>query len=508
MTGEAGTARTAGGNAGTRAVGGNADTRAVRGNAGTRAAARLPPPVGGPGMGGARGSDAATATGTHPEIWRDGMLAGHDPRALAARFGTPLFAYDLDAIGERAALLRTALSPAVDVAYAVKANPSLAVIRRLAAAGVGADVSSEGELEAARRAGMRGPSTVVTGPAKSGRFLDAALAAGARAIVVESPGELGRVEDAARRRRIRANVLFRLSVDDRQAFGMAWADLVEVARRAVRSPWLEPMGVHAFGVHAELDAAALARHAARVVGAGTRLAEEAGFGLRLVDAGGGLGIPYGDGEPPLDVHALGERLDSLACELGARASEARGPDGVLHGSVTARAAGGPRMLLEPGRFLVGPAGAFLARVADVKHLHGRAVTTLDGGINHLLAPALVGRGHRLRLVPGEGPREAAAGRPEVPVTFAGPLCTDLDVLARPDAFPEPRVGDLLVVLDAGAYGFTEAMPWFLSHRGPAEVALEGGAAWVARPGLEPAELLDRQAAAPPATGGRRARAAR
>ena len=349
---------------------------------------------------------------------------------------------------------------------------------------------------------MAGRSIVVTGPGKSRRLLEAAATSGVRAVVVESPGELARLEDVARAARVVVPVLVRLSVDERQPFGMAWPDLVGAARRAVRSRWLEPLGVHAFGVHAQLGAGEIARHVARVVGAATRLAEEAGFRLLLVDAGGGLGIPYADGEPPLDLEALGGRIEGLLCELGAQAAEA-GTGGQDRSE--------PRIILEPGRFLAGPIGAYLATVVDVKRLHGRHVAVLDGGINHLLAPALVGRRHRLRLVVGQhgrgGSGRAGIGRagigragigrrPIVPVTLNGPLCTDLDELARPDAFPEPVPGDLLVALDAGAYGFTESMPWFLSHRGAAEVAVEGGLAFLARRRLEPAAIIDAQVAVP------------
>ena len=141
---------------------------------------------------------------------------------------------------------------------------------------------------------------------------------------------------------------------------------------------------------------------------------------------------------------------------------------------------GARLLLEPGRFLVGPFGAYVARVVDTKEGPDGLVVTVDGGIHHLLRPALVGQAHRVRLLgPGGGPaRRCVVG---------GPLCTGLDVLARVD-LPEPRVGDLLAIDDVGAYGFSESMPLFLSHPWPAEVVLREGGSRLARRRVDPAEV--------------------
>lgn len=404
------------------------------------------------------------------EIWRDGLLAGLEPRELARTFGTPLYVYDLDALAGRAAHLRAALPGQVDVAYAVKANPSLAVIARLASTGLGADVSSEGELEAALRAGVAPRTIVVTGPGKSDRFLRRAVESGVRAIAVDSPGEVARVEAAAKAAGERARLLFRLAHPG-QSFGVSWDDALAAAGHAVASEHLEPIGVHAFAVSAVLDHEVLGSHIARTIDAGRRLARAAGFSLRIVDAGGGLGIPYRDGEAPLDLATFAAAVGRLAAGWN--------DDPDLRET---------RILIEPGRHLSGPTGAYLASVIDVKRLDGRHVAVLDGGINHLLAPALVGRWHRLRLV-GSSPLDL---RPLVPVTITGPLCTSLDVIGRPEALPEPRPGDLVAVLDVGAYGFTQSMPWFLSHPGPAEVAVSGGRAALIRPRLDPAELLNGQ----------------
>jgi diaminopimelate decarboxylase len=189
-----------------------------------------------------------------------------------------------------------------------------------------------------------------------------------------------------------------------------------------------------------------------------------------VDAGGGLGIPYADGEQPLDLALLGSRLAALNAVWEADAVLAQ-----------------MQVLLEPGRFLVGPAGAYVARVVDVKGSPGAPVAILDGGINHVLRPALVRQEQRLALLAGD-----AESRDRVPVMVAGPLCTGIDVFAKAVQLPRPQVGDLVAMLDAGAYGFTESMPLFLSHGAPAEVAIMAGHARLIRPRMTAEEFLDRQ----------------
>lgn len=426
------------------------------------------------------------------EILRDGRLGRHDPVELAGRHGTPFYAYDLDVVERRVTTLRAILPPSFDLSYAVKANPSLAVVHRLGTLGVGADVASGGELGHVLRAGIEADRIVFTGPGKRESELTAAVEAGVRAVTVESVGELRRLARIAEGRGRRQPLLLRAAVVEAAhadrvqllgdeatgKFGMDDADLAVAAAEAVASPWLEPLGVHAFGASNELDAAVLVAHAEATVERARGLAGTAGFPLRLVDVGGGLGFPYDPADQELDLGQLGAGLAAVADTLA-----------------TAPATRGTRVIVEPGRFLVAPAGAFVARVVDAKRIRGRAVVILDGGIHHLLRHVLVGQENRLRVLTGDAStdRDAAGAR----VTVAGPLCTGLDVIAREAALAPPEVGDLVAVLDVGAYGATESMPLFLSHPMPAELALQGTEAWVARPRIEPETWLGWQRATPP-----------
>jgi diaminopimelate decarboxylase len=147
-----------------------------------------------------------------------------------------------------------------------------------------------------------------------------------------------------------------------------------------------------------------------------------------------------------------------------------------------------KILLEPGRFLVGSAGAYVTSVVDRKVVAGSHVVIVDGGIHHLLRPALVGQEHRVRVLTGAASTGAAVAQ-RFPVTVAGPLCSGLDVFAQSAVMALPDPGDLVAVLDVGAYGATESMPFFLSHPIPPEIVIRDGIAVQVRPRIQPETWL-------------------
>ena len=409
------------------------------------------------------------------EILRAGRLGGFAAEALAGQFGTPLYLYDLDVVTRQVDALRAVLPRRFEVAYAVKANPALGVVAHMASLGLGADVASAGELATALRAGIAADRIVMTGPGKRDDELLAAVRAGTRAVTVAAREERrvpillrGPVSAAATLERVRL-------VGDNGAgkFGMDARDLLACAEHAAGSRHLDLLGLHLFGASNVLDAVAVGDHIEATVAAARELARACGVRLRLVDVGGGLGIPYESHDESLDLAGLARRLAALDN------SWSRDPE-VRDATV----------LIEPGRFLVGPAGAYVARVVDRKSVGGRDVVILDGGIHHVLRPVLVGQEHRVRRL-GSGAEGSARF---VPVTVAGPLCSGLDVLATEVMLTPPEPGDLVAVLDVGAYGFTESMPLFLSHPIPAEVALRGGRAAVLRPRVHPDAWLQAQSA--------------
>ncbi len=421
----------------------------------------------------------------HPRIEAGVTVAGLDPAALVRDHGSPLFVYDLDVMSERVVMLRAALPDTVEVAFAVKSNPCPAVLRRFAGLGIGADVASAGELAAVTRAGFDLRQVIFTGPGKTDAELAAAIRAGVRAITIESLEELDVLLDLAPLAGRHQGLVLRLTAEEMSRgaegtpiigaggaskFGLLREELdVAVDRLLLAgaigghgSPYAL-LGMHAFG-------ASNVRDADRLVEGIRWLADQAedvcrlhGQRLRVIDAGGGLGIPYADDETPLDLDRLGR---GIADELATWQDRT--------GLVDAR------LLLEPGRFLVGPAGAYLARVVRTKPRGGRTMAIVDGGIHHLLRPALVGEAQRIVAVGDAARRDATT-----PTSVVGPLCTGLDMLTLEATLPKVRSNDLLAVLDAGAYGFTESMPLFLSHPVPAEVVVSGGIARVARLRQEP-----------------------
>jgi diaminopimelate decarboxylase len=252
-------------------------------------------------------------------------------------------------------------------------------------------------------------------------------------------------------------------------FGLIDEEADEAISRLRASGSLAPSGpyvvrgFHAFGASNVLDDALLVDGVVRLAARAHAIAHRHDLPIEVLDGGGGLGIPYTDADHPLDLIALGRGLyDEMATWRD------RGP---LRDT---------RLLLEPGRWLVGPAGAYICRVTRAKIRDGRHIAVSDGGIHHLLRPRLVGQDHRVVAVGAMADRT-----PDASVDLVGPLCTGLDFVATAVVAPAPRAGDLLAVLDAGAYGYSESMPLFLTHPTPAEILVSGGQVTVSRERLEP-----------------------
>ena len=409
------------------------------------------------------------------ELCLDGLRIG----GLAEEFGTPLYVYSAGQIRERYGMFAEAFAGrAHTVCYAVKANSSLAILRLLGEAGAGFDIVSGGELERVRRAVAPGSAAalgrvVFSGVGKQAWEIDAALRAGISLFNVESEAEIGLLAGRAEALGVRARFALRVNPDvfaethpyistglREHKFGIEIGRARELYRVAARSPWLDAAGVSVHIGSQIRSVAPFGAAAERVVALVGELRAD-GHAIRYVDVGGGLGVEYGLGVGS----GGGAEVFDPAAEVGRYAA-----------AVQAALAGveDVHLLLEPGRFLVAQAGALVSRVLEVKRNGTKLFAITDAGMNDLIRPALYGAHHE--IVPLRQPRADGA---RMTADVVGPVCESGDFFARDREMPEVCAGDLVAVLDAGAYGMTLASNYNTRGR-PAEVLVEGGRARLIR----------------------------
>jgi diaminopimelate decarboxylase len=379
---------------------------------------------------------------------------------LARRVGrTPFYAYDRRLISERVELLRTHLPRQVHIHYAMKANPMPEVVAHVGARVDGLDVASAGELRIALEAGVRPDSISFAGPGKTDTDLEAALAAGI-VVNLESEGEMERLAVIAHRRGTQARVNVRVNPDfELKSSGMKMgggpkpfgvdAERVPAMLHRIGQLPLAFQGFHIFGGAQNLRADAIAEAQRKSVELAVRLAQDAPGPVRILNIGGGLGIPYFSGDERLDVSLVAHNLAAILQGLDSRLP-------------------GAQVVLELGRFLVGEAGIYVCRVIDRKISRGHCFLVTDGGLHHhLAASGNFGQVVRKNYPVAVGNRVRGAERETVSVV--GPLCTPLDLLADNMELAKAGVGDLIVVFQSGAYGLSASPTAFLSHPPPAEI---------------------------------------
>jgi diaminopimelate decarboxylase len=393
--------------------------------------------------------------------------------ALAKRFGTPLYVYSADQISERLRMFQKALAGRDHlICYAVKANSSLAILKMLAKRGVGFDIVSGGELERVLAAAPDAAGRMVfSGVGKTAAEIDAGLKAGILQFNVESEAELALLAECAQKLKIRARFALRVNPDvftdthpyistglREHKFGIDIRDARGLYKSAAGNRWLDAYGI---SVHigsqirsAEPFGAAIERVSKLV-----RQLRSERIVVQAIDAGGGLGIDYHDGafDPETKVE---EYADALNRALGDF-------DG--------------RLLIEPGRFLVAQAGALLARVLYVKRNGKKTFVIVDAAMNDLIRPALYQAHHEIV------PVQPRAGRARI-VDVVGPVCESGDFFARDRKLEPVEPGDLVALLDAGAYGMVQSSNYNSRPRA-AEVLVEGAKARLIRRRETIADLL-------------------
>ena len=388
------------------------------------------------------------------------IVGGMPLTKLAARVGrTPFYVYDRRMLDARMRELRQALPDAVEIHYAVKANPMPALIGYMACLADGLDVASGGELAVALDAGANPQCISFAGPGKSVDELAQAVAAGIL-INVESLREIRVLSELSQRVLAKARVAVRVNPDfELKMSGMKMgggpkqfgidAEQVPGALAEIGAAGLAFEGFHVFSGSQNLQAAAICEAQTRSLELVMRLAEHAPGPVRSVNLGGGFGIPYCPGDKPLDLAPIGENLAALAEQAKTALPDAR-------------------LVIELGRYLVGEAGLYVCRVVDRKVSRGQVFLVTDGGLHHhLAASGNFGQVIRKNYPVAIGNRMEASDVEQASVV--GPLCTPLDLLADRMPLPVANEGDLVVVFQSGAYGLTASPTRFLSHAEPGEV---------------------------------------
>lgn len=388
------------------------------------------------------------------------QVGGMPLTRLAQRVGrTPFYAYDRALLTARVRSLRSFLPDGIKLHYAIKANPMPAVVQHLATLVDGFDVASAGEMQVALDTPMPADEISFAGPGKTSAELSAAIAAGVT-LNMESEHEMERIARLGQELGLRPRVAIRINPDfELKSSGMKMsggpkqfgidAERVPQALRRLRDLELDFVGFHIFSGSQNLRAEAIIEAQEKTFDLAFRLAADCPGPILKLNIGGGFGIPYFPGEAPLDLAPIGARLRELLPEVGRRLPQAE-------------------VIIELGRYLVGEAGIYVCRVIERKVSRGQVFLITDGGLHHhLAASGNFGQVIRKNYPAVVGNRMDAQDRETASVV--GPLCTPLDLLADKMELPRAEPGDLIAILQSGAYGLTASPGAFLSHEPAREV---------------------------------------
>jgi len=388
------------------------------------------------------------------------QIGGMSLSQLAQRVGaTPFYAYDRQLITDRVALLRKYLPPEVQIRYSMKANPMPAVVQHLAAIVDGIDVASVGELRVALDTPILPGQISFAGPGKKDNELSCAIASGVT-LNMESEQEMERIAILGQhlgicpKVAIRVNPNFELKSSGMKMSGGAkqfGVDAERVPSMLARMHGLKLNfeGFHIFCGSQNLNSTAIQEAQEKTIQLGLSLAKQASFPIRLLNIGGGFGIPYFPGDKELDLKSVCKNLHRLIDE-------------------TKKHAPNTRIEIELGRYIVAESGIYVCRVLERKISRKRVFLITDGGLHHHLAAS----GNFGQVIRKNYPvvvGNKVVGHERESVTVVGPLCTPLDLLADEVEMAKADVGDLIVVFQSGAYGLTASPTRFLNHPAPVEV---------------------------------------
>lgn len=388
------------------------------------------------------------------------VIGGIPITRLAERVGqTPFYAYDRSLLNARVAHLRKYLPTELRLHYAIKANPMPAVVQHMASLVDGFDLASMGEMHVALDTPLPAHKISIAGPGKSIKELSCAIAAGVT-INMESEHEMETIARLAQTLGTRPTVAIRVNPDfELKSSGMKMgggpkqfgvdAERVPAMLERLKQLDLDFIGFHIYSGSQNLKPEAIIDAQEKTFELAYRLSDHAPSPVRKLNIGGGFGIPYFPGDTPLDIAPIGEHLARRLPEVKQRLPQAE-------------------VVTELGRYLVGEAGVYVCRVIEHKISRDHVFLVTDGGLHHHLAasgnfgqfvrknyPVLVG--NKMNSAETE------------PASVVGPLCTPLDLLGDKMDLAKADTGDLIVILQSGAYGLTASPTRFLSHPEPMEI---------------------------------------
>jgi diaminopimelate decarboxylase len=386
---------------------------------------------------------------------------------LAERVGTPFYCYSSATLKHHYAVFADAFPRGSLIAFSVKANGNIAVLKTLARRGAGADVVSGGELKKALKAGIPANKIVFSGVGKTKAEMKLALEAGIYQFNVESEPELKALSEVATAMGQRAPITIRVNPDvdakthakittgtAETKFGIPWSRARAAYALAAKLPGIEVVGidVHIGSQIVDLEPFALAFTKVAELAAQLRID---GHTISRLDLGGGLGVPYvTNNEPPPDPAAYGAMATRITKDLGVQ------------------------LILEPGRLIAANAGILVSRVIYIKQGESKTFAIIDAGMNDLIRPALYDSHHEIVRVSEPGP-----DTPRRRYDIVGPVCETSDIFAADRDMPELKSGDLVAILTTGAYGAVMSSAY--NARPPAPEVLVKGDLWsVVRPRLD------------------------
>ncbi|MFO0675380.1 MAG: hypothetical protein U0169_02525 [Polyangiaceae bacterium] len=393
----------------------------------------------------------------------------HDYRALAAKYGSPFYLYDMEEAALHVERLKKGLPEGVNLLYCMKANANRKVLEAFRGKVWGIDISSGGELELALEAGHDAGKMSFAGPGKTDAELKRSIETGVHLVSVESPSELRRLHAFAKVAKKKVSIAIRINpLSTAKAFamrmgglpsqfGIAEEDVEPVMKEALSyREHLTLEGIHVFSGTNCLEVDAIVDNIRQTLGIAKRLSETFDHPFSIVNLGGGFGIPYFPGQESMDTSVLSDSVGRALREF--RAMEPRFAK--------------TEFILELGRYMIGMFGIYVASVVDVKETRGKRFAVLDGGMNHCFPPTgnfgqLVKKNYPLKNLSRLGDTALVAQE------IVGPLCTPMDSLGRALELPKCEPGDLVGFLNSGAYSYSASPLLFLGHHTPVELVYDG-----------------------------------